>query len=358
MKTQALLTFAATAVLVLMLSACQNADASHHEQARSADSTPAPVPVEVNHVDRATLHASYTTTSTLEAYDEADVTPRVSGIIENVLVEEGDRVEQGQVIAELDKERFEQAVQQVAAELRGVRQELERMREMASRQMASADAVERLQANYDALNARLRLAQIDLEAATIRAPINGVISQRYAKTGNLVQQHSRQSLFHIVDLSRLQATIHVPERDIHNVSVGQNVLLDLSHNQVEASVSRISPAVDRVAGTFRVMVDIDNPQHLLRAGMFARVQLQYARFDNTLRVPQYALVQLDGQQYVYVVETGIAKRRAVHTGVRQGEWIQIIDGISEGDAIVVTGQNNLNDNAPVVAVAGRSVNPA
>lgn len=339
--------------MVVTLSACQNADAnaaSDENGDSKPQASPQALPVETVQVSRATMHASFTTTTLLESLHEADVIARVSGIVEEVLVEEGDYVERGQVLAEIDKERFQQAVQQVSAELRGVEQELRRMQEMAERQMASADAVERLQANRDTLRARHRLAEIDYESATLRAPISGVIATRYVKTGNLVQQHEREGLFHIVDLSSLRATLHIPERDVAKVKPGQSVELEFAQQQVKATVTRISPAVDRVAGTFRVTVDVDNTEGHLRAGMFARARLHYEQHPDALRIPHYALVQLDSENYVYVVEDGIATRQKVRTGVREGQWIQVIDGLTEDATVVVTGQSNLNDTAPVVSV--------
>lgn len=350
MRTHSLLNYTLLISFSLMLIACQNADAAKPGAETESDSTPPATTVEVIHVERGTLHAAISTTTILEAYQEADVTPRVSGIIERILVDEGDSVNAGQIIAELDKERLEQAVHQVAAELRGVEQELARISEMASRQMVSADSVERLQANRDTLQARLRLAQIDLEASTIRAPINGVISRRYAKPGNLVQQHSRESLFHIVDLNRLQAVLHIPERDIGQVQIGQSVILDTNQQRIEAAVSRISPAVDRVSGTFRVVADVDNQRLQIRAGMFARAELRYATQHNALRVPSDAVIQLDGEQFVYVVEDERAQRQPVRTGIRQGQWIQVIEGIAEHSAIITTGQAHISDNSPVITV--------
>lgn len=335
--------------LSLSLTACQNADANM----AATDTPQAPaIPVEIWQADRATLHASFTTTTVLEAFNEADVIARVSGIVEQILVEEGDYIEAGQPLAHLDRERFEQVVRQVSAELRGIEQELRRMQEMANRQMASADAVERLQASRDTLQARLRLAEIDLESTIIRAPINGIIAKRHVKTGNLIQQHERNTLFHIVDLSTLQAVLHLPERDMRKIAVGQPTHLTLygDDSTVTASVSRISPAVDRVAGTFRVTALIDNQDHTLRAGMFARAQINYSERPDTLRVPHYAVIQLDGSSYVFVVNDEYATRQRIDTGLRDGQWIEVISGLTEDTRIVITGHNNLSDNARVVSV--------
>lgn len=333
--------------ITLLITGCQNADATP-----SADpEQPAATTVEVISVERGTLHASLSTTTILEAYQEADITPRVSGIIEEVLVAEGDVVVAGQILAELDKERLEQAAHQAAAELRGVEQELARLNELANRKMVSADALDRLRANHDTLKARLRLAQIELEASTIRAPFDGVINRRYAKSGNFVQQHSRESLFHLVDLNRLQAVLHIPERNIAQVQIGQSVVFEINEQRVVAAVSRISPAADRVSGTFRVVVDIDNREATpLRAGMFARAELRYATQEHALRIPADAILQLDGEEYVYVVNDERAQRQPIRTGIRQGRWIEVTDGVAEHSAIVITGQAHLNDNAPVISI--------
>lgn len=349
MRTHIAVLLTAAMTLSFSLTGCQNADAN----ASTAEAPlPPAIPVELWQTDRATLHASFTTTTVLEAFAETDVIARVSGIVEEILVEEGDYIEAGQPLARLDSERFEQVVHQVSAELRGVKQELHRLQEMADRQMASADAVERLQANRDTLQARLRLAEIDLESTVIRAPINGVIAKRYVKAGNLIQQHERNTLFHIVDLSTLQAVLHLPERDLSKIAVGQPTELTLygDDSTVTANVRRISPAVDRVAGTFRVTALIDNQEHRLRAGMFARARINYAEQTDALRIPHYAIIQLDGANYVFVVENDNATRQRIETGLRDGQWVEVTDGLSDGSQIVITGHNNLSDNARVVSV--------
>ncbi|MGX5913813.1 efflux RND transporter periplasmic adaptor subunit [Aliidiomarina sp. Khilg15.8] len=336
--------------LTAALSGCQNADAGNAVTEESK-SEPA-IPVEVVTADRATLHASFSTTTMLEALEEADVIARVGGIVEEIMVEEGDFVNQGDVLARIEEERFAMAVQQVKAELRGVQQELQRMQEMAKKQMASADAVERLQANHDALQARLRLAELDLEAATVRAPISGFIATRYVKPGNLIQQHERKGLFHIVDMRTLQAVLHLPERDVYKVKPGQHAELSLnaSNTTVSASVLRISPAVDDITGTFRVTLQVDNSEQQLRDGMFARARLNYQQQDNALRVPHYALINVDDSHHVFRVENDLAQRTPVKTGIRDGQWVEITEGLSPGDEVVITGQNQLSDAARVSRV--------
>lgn len=336
-------------VALPLINGCQNADATNNTM--QSPESPA-TPVETYTVDTADLAARFTTTGTLESVQEADVVARVSGVIEHISVDEGDYVEAGEILATLDYERFEQARLQVAAELRGVEQELRRLQQMAEQQMASADAVERLLSNRDRLQARLRLAEIDVESASIRAPISGYIAQRYAKVGNLIQQHERKSLFHIVDLEQLEATLHVPERDLAHIATGQPVELEFfdGATTAQAVVARISPAIDRSAGTFRVTVRVANPSGELRSGMFTRAHITYAQHPGALRIPHYALMPLDSRHYVYRVVDGIASRQEVKTGLRDGQWVEITEGLSEGDAIVVTGQNNLNDSTRVASV--------
>lgn len=345
-----ILTLISALMLMSSLSGCQNADAGTATSDEEA-SEPA-VPVEVITTDRATLHATFTTTTMLEALQEADVVARVGGIVEEISAEEGDFVNKGDVLARIEQERFAMAVQQVSAELRGVDQELQRMQEMAKKQMASLDAVERLQAEHDALQARLRLAEIDLESATVRAPISGFIATRYVKPGNLIQQHERQRLFHIVDMRTLHAVLHLPERDVYKIKPGQHAELTLNARDmtVPASVLRISPAVDDVTGTFRVTLLVDNSEQQLRDGMFARARLNYQQQDNALRVPHYALISVDDSHHVFRVRDGVAERTPVQTGIRDGQWVEILGGLEPGDEIVVTGQNQLSDSARVVRV--------
>lgn len=338
--------------LALLLTACGNMESRTKKAEVEVDEPGAPVETIV--VAQGRIRASFTASAILEAEESTDVVPRVNGIIENIFVEEGDYVEKGQPLAQLESSRYALAVAQIEAELRNVRQELERNQQLAQRQLVSADSVSRLQSQQDALVARLDLAKIDLAETTVRAPISGHISRRYARTGRLIQAWQPESMFHIVDSSLLRATVHLPEHALTHVRPGLPADLQLQAlpgEPITATVARVSPVIDSGSGTFRTVLSIVNNDFKLRAGMFSRIQLHYAERDNVVRIPQDALIRIDNQSHVFIVEEGTAKRTNVVTGLQDGGCFEVVEGLSAGSVLIVTGQNNLRDGAKVEAIA-------
>ncbi|MDT7524673.1 efflux RND transporter periplasmic adaptor subunit [Pseudidiomarina sp. GXY010] len=133
------------------------------------------------------ITSSFKSTATLEARDEADVTSKATGIIETILVEEGDYVEAGQLLAHMRDDEYRIQVAQARAELNSIKQELKRVKDMAERDMISADAYDKLRFQAEILQAKYDMAALNLAETEIRAPISGYIAFRYVKPGNLVR---------------------------------------------------------------------------------------------------------------------------------------------------------------------------
>lgn len=346
------ITFAGLAVAaVLSLSACSDAGATNEPKAAE---TVARIPVATQVVELGEITSSFKATATLEARAEADVTSKANGIVEKVLVEEGDYVEAGQLLALIRDSEYRIQVAQAKAELSSIQQELKRVKDMAERNMISADAYDKLRYQAEMLQAKYDMAALNLAETEIRAPISGYVATRYVKTGNLVRQYEQQKLFHIVALDQLQGNVYLPERELQHVRVGQTAQLRLSAlpNQiVDATVERISPVVDTSSGTFKVVLNVPNQQNQLKAGMFAHVDLNYATSRNTLTVPRYAVQSLDNQHSVFTVDAdGVAHKIDVQIGFEDETRLEIIGGLNAGDAIVVSGQANLKDAALVEVI--------
>lgn len=352
-STRSYITFSSVmAAILFLLTACGNMDPNHRDTDQAEIDEPG-VPVETLLVEQGNIRASFNASAILEAEESTDVVPRVNGIIEEIFVEEGDLVTKGQVLAKLESSRYALAVTQIEAELRNIRQELERNKQLAASQLVSADAVSRLQSQLDSLSARLELAQIDLDETTVRAPISGHISRRYARTGRLIQAWQPESMFHIVDSSLLRATVHLPEHALTHIRPGLPADLQLQAlpgEHMTATVTRVSPVIDSGSGTFRTVLSIKNDDFKLRAGMFARIQVHYAERSDVVRIPQDALIRIDNQSHVFVVSDNEAKRIEVVTGLQDGNWFEVVQGLASGDELIITGQNNLRDGAKVEAI--------
>lgn len=340
--------------LMLVLAACEGGGPGSEAKAEEEkeDETP-PVPVEVVTASLGEISATYSGTASLETDAEATVVARVGGEVEEILVEEGETVENGEVIARLDGDRLRLEAERSRANLEKLRQEYERNKELHARQLVSADAYERLKYDMEALEAAYELARLELSYTDIKAPITGVVSERMIKLGNNITQNT--PTFRISGLDPLLAYLHVPERHFNKLVAGQSarVVADaLPGSEFEAEVARISPVVDPETGTFKVTVEVVDEAHRLKPGMFTRVYILYDARQNAILIPRDALIEEEEGTYVFVAtEDGKAERREIVSGYTSRGQVEVTEGLDAGDEVVTVGQAGLRDTAKLRVVA-------
>lgn len=311
------------------------------------------IPVSVASIERNNISSNFHTTATLESRTEADIITRVTGIIEQLSVEEGDYVYKGQVLAEIDPRRYQLALDKADAELAGINQDLQRLSLMAKKKLVSAQASDKLKFQHQAAVAARKLAALDLQDSQVVAPISGFISHRYVKAGYFTQGY--QKLFHIVDATNLQAVVYLPEHQLSNVKLDQQANLSFSarQNQIyQAKVRSISPVIDPNSGTFKVILSIDNNEQELKPGMFAQIALTFATHHNTLTIPSDAIITLDNNSKIYLVRDNKAVEVQVNKGFIEEQLTEITGDIKAGDLVVVNGQHNLKADARVEVLNG------
>lgn len=332
-----------------VLTACGQAEAVKDSDAEKV--TVIPVPVEVQRVEVGSISSNYTTTAVLEAKEEAFVVARAAGIIDAIMVEEGDYVEKGQVLARLDPQRYELSLRRAAADLQGIEKELAKVNKVYSQNLVSVDVYDKLNAQYESAQATLALAELDLKETTIIAPISGYIAERNAKVGNLTESFQRERMFHIVQQKQLYGIVHLPEKELSNVHKDQQAKLHitaLGDLAVNAFVERISPVINATTGTFKVTLRVPNDNNRLKAGMFTQVSLNYDTKENATLLPRKAMLALDNNINVFVVDDqGIASKVAITVGYQEGNFIEVTHGLSGNENVVITGHQNLKDQALV-----------
>lgn len=335
----------ALALAAPLLVGCQGA------QTEAAAETPPQIPVEVAPATRAEMLARYGGTATLEAEADAEVIAREGGEVVRVLVEEGDRVREGQTLAVLDGRQLRLEAAQARAQFAKAERDYERQVELHQRGIISAGAIEGLRFDLENLRATYQLAELRLSYTDIRAPFTGVVSERHVKVGQNVGQGDKT--FRVTDATPLKAVVHVPERELPRLAVGQGaaaVIDALGGQAFDARVALVSPAIDPATATFRVTLEVLDPKSVLKPGMFARVGIVFDRREAALQVPRVALIEADGASSVFVVKDGKAQHRTVTTGLTDGGRIELTSGVDEGDSIVIVGQNGLKDGNAVRVV--------
>ena len=333
-------------VLALLLAAC----GTEGEDGDDEEDAP-PIPVETSKPSRGDIYAVYTGTAPIEAFAEADVIAKVAGEVREILVEEGDDVKKGQVVARLDGDRLRLELNESKARLNKLQRDYARNVELSEKGLISAGDFEQIKYDMDALAASYNLAKLELDYTQIRAPIDGVISERYIKLGNTLQVSD--PVFRVTGFVPLVAYLHVPEREYRNIAAGQTAAIEidaLPGAPVIATVTRVSPIVDPATGTFKITIEIYDEARRIKPGMFGRVSIVYDRHENALQVPRSALVEDLGRTSVFIVEDGVAIRKDIETGFSDKGSVEILNGISDEDDVVIVGQVGLKADAKVTVI--------
>lgn len=305
-------------------------------------------PVEIATVERATLARTSLVTGQLSPLRVVGVNSQVGGALTKVNVEEGSRVSANTVLAELDARELDAQLRAARANLTVARTTAERSEQLRQSQVVTAAEFERDQAALAAAEATVSQLETRLSFTTIRSPIDGVVTQRFAQTGDIVGGSAR--LFTVADLNTLVTQLPVSELEVPLLREGSSVSVrvDALGRDVSGRIRRIFPAVDSVSRLVPVEVAISGAQQAgLRPGYSVRVTLKLDERDNALVIPTRAVVGAAGSQSVYVIREGRAERRRVRVGMDLDGKMEVLEGLAVGDTIITTGNALLRDGAQV-----------
>jgi membrane fusion protein (multidrug efflux system) len=339
----------AALVCALLISACGQ-EGTESDTTDAEDEIVA-VPVEIGKPIRGDIFAVYSGTAPIEAFAEADVIAKVAGEVREILVEEGDNVEQGQVLARLDGDRLRLELNQSQANLRKLQRDYERNVDLKDKGLISTGDFDKIRYDMEALEASYNLAKLELDYTQIRAPISGVISDRFIRLGNTIS--ANDPVFRVTSFDPLVAYLHVPEREYRNIAKDQVVGIDidaLQGQRIIASVTRVSPIVDPQTGTFKITIEISDAERRIKPGMFGRISIVYDQHTNVLQVPRSAILEESGETSVFVIEDNKAVRRNVTTGYANSGMIEIVSGLEDDDKVVTVGQAGLKDDSVVTII--------
>ena len=319
-------------------------------------------PVKVYKAKKQRISENLFYTGQIEAWKEINLTPDVAGKIAAIHVEEGDRVRQGQLLAELDTRaiqlQLEQARAGVAvaeANYNDAKRNKDRMDRLSQEKAVSEQQAEKINLAYEAAeaqlqqaNAALNLANHQLEVSLMKAPFDGIIAARSAEVGDMINpMMGGAGVLTLVDFSRVKIGIDVSHQDIVRIAKGQPALLTVSafpDETFRGQVSVVNLAADTMSRKFRVEVQVNNPKLVLRPNTFGEVIVEVDVQENVVVIPQIALVD---NKYVFVVDGNKARRRDVVLGIQNAEMIEIVSGIVEGDLVIVEGNYSMDDGTDV-----------
>ena len=385
---------------VLGLSGCSSLESSGSTTgAGQKDALARAIAVSVSKPDRRDITDRITVPGTVTPYEQVTLYAKVTGYLKSIKVDIGDRVRQGDVLAEIDVPemaasieekraavvRAEAQVQQAKASISQYRAELE-FRRASHRRLSAirerdADVlpqqeVDQALAGLGVAESKLNTAQADVRVAEaavasasaalatmnrmadytrIVAPMSGVVTERFVDPGALVQaaSSSRTQVAPLVSLARVdrvRVIVDVPEPSTPFIQRGTTasiVLAGLPAEGISARVARTGTVLNPGTRTMRVEFDVDNRDLRLRPGMTASVTLDLREQPGAITVPISAIQASGGEQAVFFVDGDTAKRSVVETGVESPEWIQVIHGLNGDERVVVTAALPLTEGAKV-----------
>jgi membrane fusion protein, multidrug efflux system len=314
------------------------------------EDTPA-APVEVAEVRRGAITTFLETTATLEARNSAILVARRQGQVRALPAEEGHWVPAGAVLALLENTEAKLAVDRAEVAVQSAKRDAERGRQLKGQGFLSDKDLDDLELKLRTANVALEEARFALSQTRILAPFAGRITSRTVNLGETVTPG--RECFRIEDFDPLLARLFFPERELGRVRVGQpaKVTLDaFPGKEFAAQVSLVNPVVDRANGTVKVTLELRDPQRLLRPGNFARVRLRTGSFDDVMVLPRRAMIEEDGEHYVFVAHGDTVSKVTVQVGAYSGDTAQVLSGLVEGDSVITVGQGGLKQGARIKPV--------
>lgn len=377
---------ALAASLALMLDLGCGRDAAY--QNGNNHNNVAKVEVEVARARLGQIETTIHVTGTVKASQETKIGAKVSGRVERVNVDEGDRVKQQEALVVLEQTDFKLAVREAeaavsnasaAVSVASVSLEkatgdfkrfagLREQKVISEQSYEDADTARRVaeeslklaRASLAQAQARLESARQRLSDSVLRAPFAGVVVGKMANEGEFVAAGG-PPLVWLMDLSSVKIDLGVPEEHSGKVRVGQdaNVSVDaFPETSFSGNVITVNPRVDAGSRSFNVQVEVENSDadHYLNSGMFARVALATGTKADAVIVPESALVTTEGKRLLYVIEGAAARAREIEVGASDNGNVEIVSGVKPDELVIVAGNWALTDGQEVNITRTRGEN--
>jgi membrane fusion protein (multidrug efflux system) len=306
------------------------------------------VPVEVAEVTTGAITSYISATANLVAEDQVKVLSEAEGRVERLLVEEGDMVSKGQVLAVLVQDEAKITLSKVELKASNAKAALDRAEGTRDQGLISAEAYDKLQMEYDIARQEVAEAEWLLAKTVIRAPFSACVTERFITQG----QHLRpgDELFTVADYDPLVARIYLPESDVIELEEGREVRIALAANAeltFAGRIRQIAPVVDTATGTVKVTVEAVKPPTGVRPGAFVSIGIVREQHPTALLLPRESVIRELRAAHVFISEDGTAVKKAVELGLEEGDLVEVISGVAAGDNVVVAGQGALDDGQKI-----------
>ena len=314
---------------------------------KAVTSTVKATPVKTTHVHQQPLPITIEALGTARANESITVTAQVTETVQSVNFEDGDHVEEGAVLVQLNNTQELARVAELKANIAEAKRQYDRIVNLRESSAASEQLLDEQLAKLKGLQAQLDIAEAQVDDLQIRAPFSGLLGVREISKGALVRP--ADVITTLDDISKIKVDFSIAENHFSSVAKGQKVSatsVAYPGEVFNGEISNIDTRLDPVTRAINVRAIIDNKDEKLRPGMLLTIVLE-KRVLNTLVLPEKALVPVQDKQFVYLVNDNVALQREVVIGERRPGWVQIVSGLVEGDEVITEGTLRVRDKTPV-----------
>ena len=332
-------------VAILTIYGCSQPEA--REKREAADRA---YPVRLQKIKSENITRTMDYTATLTAFEEVHFAPASPGRIDEIFVDVGDKVSEGQSLIQMDRTQLQQA----GIQYQNARSNYMRLDTLYQLGSISEQQYEQAKTQFEVTRSNVDFLE---ENTRLESPINGVVTARYYEPKEMYSgapntQAGKAAVVTLMQIDPLKAYVSVSERYYPEIKKGMKALIrmDMYPNETfQGTIYRVHPTVDETTRTFKIEVVVGNPDEKLRPGMFARVFIELGE-EEAILLPAVAVMQQEGtnNRYIYMNDNGTARKINVDLGKRFDDKVEILSGeLQEGRELVVSGQANLMDGAKI-----------
>lgn len=307
--------------------------------------------VKVKTVEQTTFSDNFKVVGIIKPFATAKVSSEEGGLIVSLNKDKGSRVGKGEIVAKIKKDVELASYEQSEAQVELARMSYEKQKSLYEDNATTEIQYLTAKWQYEAAVRGLEILKQRLKTGWVRSPISGVVDEKFMNRGEMSAPGS--PIMNIIDVSSVKISAGVPEMYITKVKIGQSVSVTidvLPGAQFEGKINYIAPALSGASRTFEIELVINNSDRLLKPGMNANVQVSEFTVPDAIVIQQDLVVDYGEEQYLFILEGDIARKRVVKLGGRNDNMVLIESGLNAGDVLVIEGFQALKDGDKVQVV--------
>lgn len=294
------------------------------------------------------IHDRINLPGSIEPWTDLQLLAKIKGTVTEMLVTEGDRVQQGEIIARIEEADYRIALERARAAYNQAKADFDRDKSIYAKGMIPTAEMESRRTNLATAKADLEDAELQYSRCNIIAPMTGIIKTLDAKVGLLLSVGD--PIARILEIDRVKGVIGIPESDVNAVRPLKSVEMSIQALGGEKIIGNnhfLSPAPDTVARLYEMELEIDNSDGRILPGMFVRADILKRTVENAIVVPFYSVISRKKEQFVFVEKDGVVEKRNVKMGIMDGWMVEIVTGLAAGEHLVVEGHRDVENGQQV-----------